>query len=266
MTIFGISAEAMTSAGEAPMGPPVNPWMMESGSIIFWSVLVAATVVLTIWRRRLPLVGLVLIAATSSFWQEFYGDWGAYDHWNPAFSRLPLWGESPFTTPVKPLFIPFSWGWWFAVSIPLLVTLIAWMGRRFSALSTTAWAFVIAFPLFTAYQIYTEGSAVAQGWWSYDVVLGPAIESARGRLPVIFDVTLGLWVASYVAFLARRDADGLWWHERKLGITPAMSGWRREAARALAMIVLFQVTFFAFNTAPPMLGRLLFGGPSALVP
>ncbi|KUR76699.1 hypothetical protein [Novosphingobium sp. Fuku2-ISO-50] len=256
----------LATAGEAPMGPPVNPWVMETGSIIFWSVLLAATVLVTLFKRRLPLFGLVLIAATSSFWQEFYGDWGAYDHWNPAFARLPLWGISAYTTPVKPLFIPFSWGWWFALSIPLLVSLTMWLGRRFPVLSTTGWAFVIAFPLFTAYQIQTEGSAVAQGWWSYDVVLGPAIESARGRLPLIFDFTLGLWAATFIAFLARPDADGLRWYERKLGVSAAMAGWHREMRRLVAMIVLFQLTFLAFNTLPPMIGRLLFGGPSALVP
>lgn len=263
---MSIAAAALTSAGELPMGPPVHPWIMETGSIIIWSVLLAVSLLVTLRRGRLPLIGLLLIAATSSFWQEFYGDWGAYVHWNPAFARLPLWGHTAFTTPVKPLFIPFSWGWWFAVSIPLLVTLTGWLARRIPVLSATGWAFVIAFPVFTAYQINTEGSAVAQGWWSYDVVLGPAIESARGKLPVIFDVTLGLWAATMVAFLATRDADGLRWHERKLGVTATMTGWRREMRRTVAIIVLFQLTFLVFNTLPPILGRLLFGGPSLLVP
>src|SRR3546814_4005169 len=95
------------------MGETVNPWMMETGSIIFWSALLALGILWTVRTRRLPLVLLCLIGATSSFWQEFFGDWGVYLDWNPDFDRLPFWGEMAYTTPVKPLFIPFSWGWWF---------------------------------------------------------------------------------------------------------------------------------------------------------
>ena len=127
------------------MGAPVNPWMMETGSIIFWSILVVVTLLLTWKNGKLPLVGLCLIAATSSFWQEFFGDWGAYVAWNPAFARLPFWGEMAYTTPVKPLFIPYSWGWWFAVSLPLLVTLVSWLGRKLPAIFTNWLALLIAF-------------------------------------------------------------------------------------------------------------------------
>ena len=247
------------------MGPPVNPWMMETGSIYLWCALVAVTIVLTIRNKRLPLVGLCLIAATSSFWQEFFGDWGAYVAWNPAFARLPLWGEMAFTTPVKPFFIPFSWGWWFAVSLPPLVSLVGWLARRTKV--APGWlALLTAFPLFLAYQLFVEGSSVANGWWTYDVVIGPAIHSAKGNLPLIFPVLLGLWTAYFVAQLAVRDEDGFWWHERRLGVPGVAPGARRELARAGAMILLFQLSFFVFNIGSAMLGRALFGGPSLLVP
>ena len=248
------------------MAPPVNPWMMETGSIYFWCALVVVTILLTWKNKRLPLVGLCLIAATSSFWQEFFGDWGAYVAWNPAFARLPFWGEMPFTTPVKPLFIPFSWGWWFAVSIPFLVTLVSWLGQKFPKLSTNLLSLLIAFPLFLAYQIYVEGSSVANGWWTYDVVIGPALETEKGRLPLIFPTLLGLWAAYFVAKLCKRDIDGFWPHEVKMGVAAKPAGWRRELARIWAMIVLFQVSFFIFNIGSAMLGRALFGGPSLLVP
>jgi hypothetical protein len=248
------------------MGAPVNPWMMETGSIIFWCVLLVVSAAIALRSGRLPLVGLCLIAATTSFWQEFFGDWGAYVAWNPHFARLPFWGEMPYTTPVKPVFIPFSWGWWFAVSIPLLVALIGWLGRKLPRVSTTALSFLIAFPLFLAYQLYVEGSSVANGWWTYDIVIGPALTSARGQLPVIFPALLGLWAAGLVALLARRDPQGLWWHERKLGVGSVAPGLRRELARTGAFILLFQVSTFAINIAPAILGRLAFGGASALVP
>lgn len=251
---------------QGQMGEPVNPWMMETGSIIFWCVLAAASTILALRRRRLSLVALCLIGATSTFWQEFFGDWGAYVAWNPRFDRLPLWGEMAFTTPVKPLFIPFSWGWWFAVTIPLLVSLVAWLGRKLPAPSTTALAFLIAFPLFLAYQLYVEGSSVANGWWTYDVVVGPALTSDKGQLPIIFPVLLGLWAAGLVALLARRDGEGFWWHERRLGVPRLAAGAKRELARAGAFALLFQLSMFAINIGPAIVGRLLFGGPSLLVP
>src|SRR5690606_3483231 len=184
-------------------GERVNTWMMETGSFYIWGILALATLVLSLKNRRIPLMGLCLIAGTSAFWQEFFGDWGAYLAWNPAFARLPFWGEMAYTTPVKPLFMPFSWGWWFSISIPLLVSLVAFLGRKFPKISMTIWSFSIASPLFFAYQLYVEGSSVANGWWTYDVVVGPALSSEKGNLPIIFPILIGLWAGLFVAMLAR---------------------------------------------------------------
>lgn len=248
------------------MGAPVNPGVMETGSIWIWSGLAILAVVFTIKDKQLPLFGLVLIAGTSAFWQEFFGDWGAYLAWNPAFARLPLWGDMAYTTPVKPLFIPFSWGWWFAVSIPLLVALVRWLHGRFPSVSVFALAMLTAFPLFLVYQVQVEGSSVESGWWTYEAIIGPALESPKGRLPLIFPLLIGLWAGWFVALIAQRDEDGFMPHERRLGVASRPAGWRRELQRVWAMIVLFQLTFLLINTAPAVLGRMLFGGPSLLVP
>jgi hypothetical protein len=253
-------------ATASAMGEPVNPWMMETGSFWIWGALLMLTLIYTVKDKRLPLFGLVLIAATSSFWQEFFGDWGAYVAWNPAFARLPFWGEMAYTTPVKPLFIPFSWGWWFAISIPLLVALTRWLHRKFPSLSVTMIALLTAFPLFLAYQINVEGSSVANGWWTYDVVIGPALESEKGRLPLVFPLLIGLWAGLFVALLARRDEQGFMPHEVRIGVPAKPAGWAREMARLWGMILVFQVSFLLLNIAPAIIGRALFGGPSILVP
>jgi len=250
---------------QSSMGDPVNPWMMETGSFYIWGILALATLVLSLKNRRIPLMGLCLIAGTSAFWQEFFGDWGAYLAWNPAFARLPFWGEMAYTTPVKPLFMPFSWGWWFSISIPLLVSLVAFLGRKFPKISMTIWSFSIASPLFFAYQLYVEGSSVANGWWTYDVVVGPALSSEKGNLPIIFPILIGLWAGLFVAMLARQDEQGLRWHERKMGVV-AKTGWAREWMRVWAIIVAFQVTFLIINIIPAISARLIAGGPSVLVP
>src|SRR3546814_1371154 len=79
-------------------------------------------------------------------------------------------------------------------------------------------------------------------WWTYDVVIGPAIDSDRGQLPLIFPVLLGLWAGGLVALLVPRDAQGFRWHERALHVNAISPGWKREAARAAAFILLFQIS------------------------
>jgi hypothetical protein len=249
-----------------PMGVPVSPWMMEKGSFIFWGVLAAISIVLAIRDKRMSLLALCLVAATSSFWQEFFGDWGGYLAWNPHFARLPFWGETPLTTPVKPLFIPFSWGWWFAATIPLLVVLVRWANKKLPAVSTTVFAFLIAAPMFALYDLGAEGDAVSKGWWTYDAVMEPALATAKGRLPLIVPVILGVWAAVFVALLARKDADSFWWHERLFGVQNKPTGFSRELWRTISFAALFQATFFILNTGPLILWRLTSGPPSALVP
>ncbi|MBA4207875.1 MAG: hypothetical protein C0457_23075 [Polymorphum sp.] len=138
--------------------------------------------------------------------------------------------------------------------------------RKFPARSVYALSFLTAFPLFLAYQIYVEGSSVANGWWTYDSVIGLALENEQGRLPLIFPLLIGLWAGWFVGLLADRDAEGFMAHEVRLGAASKPAGWRREWARLWGMALLFQITFLAINLVPAMLGRILFGGPSALVP
>ena len=61
-------------AAARAMGEPVNPWMMETGSFYLWGALFALALILTLRHGRLPLFALMLIAGTSGFWQEFFGD------------------------------------------------------------------------------------------------------------------------------------------------------------------------------------------------
>src|SRR3546814_7107384 len=136
-----------------------------------------------------------------------------------------------YTTPVKPLFIPFSLGWWFAVSIPLLVSLVGRLSRKLPSMSTTLMSFLIAFPLFVLYQLYVEGRSVANGCCTYDVVIGPAIDSDRGQLPLIFPVLLGLWAGGLVALLVPRVAQGFRLHEHAVQVNAIRPGWKAEGAQ-----------------------------------
>ena len=52
-------------ATASPMGEPINPWVMETGSVWIWGALVVLAAIVTIKKKKLPLFGLVLIARTS---------------------------------------------------------------------------------------------------------------------------------------------------------------------------------------------------------
>jgi hypothetical protein len=249
------------------MPPPVNTWVMETGSFYLWPLIFVLCAAWALRTRKFPVMLLILLAASSSFWQEFFGDWGAYLSWNPAFARLPFWGDMAYTTPVKPVFIPLSWGWWFALSITPLLMLTIWLARKFPALSSSWWALITVAPLYSAYELYAEGSAVAQSWWSYNAVIGPQWTASNGAgMSLIWPVILAFWAAWVVALLAKKDENGQWWHERKLGVAATGSGWTHEIKRLGAFILMFQVTFLLVVTLPPIIARLMFGGPSLLVP
>jgi hypothetical protein len=249
------------------MPPPVNTWMMETGSFILWPIIFVLCAIWAWKMKKFPVMLLLLLAGSSSFWQEFFGDWGAYLSWNPAFARLPFWGDMAYTTPVKPIFIPASWGWWFSLSITPLLMLTIWLARKFPGISSNWWAFITVTPLYSAYELWAEGSAVSQSWWSYNAVIGPQWTASNGAgMSIIWPVILALWAAWVVSMLARKDADGLWWHERKLGVAANGVGWGHELKRLGAFIVMFQLTCLLVVTLPPMITRIVAGGPSLLVP
>src|SRR6202000_1676090 len=98
------------------------------------------------------------------------------------FIPLPLWGPTPFTTPMKPLFIPFSWGWWFGLTVPLLVAPTGVLSRACKRVPPTLLALLVTLPLFSAYEIYAESTGIAKAWWEYDLVLKPMLHTAKGDL------------------------------------------------------------------------------------
>lgn len=252
--------------GENRMGHPIDLWQNQEGSFVMWSLFVAIHIWYA-WRTgRLSTWALVLGAATLSAWQEYFADWGAYLAWNPEFIRMPWWGEMAYTTPVKPLCIPFAWGWFFGLAIPVLSLLVDWLCRRFPKPSRLLIAMLTAVPLMWAYDVSVESSAVAKGWWTYAHTIGPTLYHAKGNFPLIFPpILLGPWAAIMVTLLGR-DANGVAWWERRLHLDALIPGWRREAARLGWFTLLFMVTFFVTNVLPQLVIRGAFGVPSTLVP
>lgn len=248
------------------LGVPTNTWMMTTGGVFLWCILLGYHIGRTGQTRTLSLYALFFGAATLSFWQEFYGDWGNYQIWNPHFDRLSFWGDSPFTTAVKPAWMPFSWGWFLGLVVPLMCSLAFWAKRKLPRVPM----WIIATPIGAAYWLFDieqEVNATANGLWSVTRIWGPAFHSPRGSYAIVYpSMLLGFFVGAMILLLYRRDENGFWWHERLLNIQRTKPGWGRELARFAAFYLLFNVVFFIFQTGPIMAFRLLIGGPSTIVP
>ncbi|MGH7898433.1 MAG: hypothetical protein ACREQQ_10800 [Candidatus Binatia bacterium] len=249
-----------------PLGEPTNPWMIHETSIFLFALIAGFQIAETARTRTLSTTALVFIAGVATFWQEFYDDWAVYLLWNPAFPLLP-WGPTPYTTPYKPAFVPFAWGWFYSLAIPLFLRLTDALRRRRPGLPRLLVSALIVGPLLWAYDVGVEFTAVSNGWWSFTQPIGPTWSTPYGRYPIWYPVNLFvLWGIVFVRFLMQRDGRGVWWHERVMGIDRLRPGFGRELARAGAMALLFNATFLTINNATPFVHRIVTGGTSDLVP
>jgi hypothetical protein len=228
---------------------------------------VAALLLIDAWRKqRLSQGALIFVAAMSASWLEFFDDWAAQSVWNSLFIQLP-WGEMAFTTPNKPLFVPFAWAWFnvvlFLLTVPLLKRLSHWLPRVHPLLLSL----LFVGPLFWAYDIGVERSATISGWWRYINPVGPVWESPQGTFPLVWPaLPYVLWGVAFTWLMSLRDSTGLWWHERKVGVSPTGSGLKHELARLGAMVVLFHVSHTLIIVVPHYVYRLAFGTAVSALP
>jgi|GEM_PF-672095 len=246
--------------------PPINMASMHDMSFNLFFVMLAGFGLWSIYKKRLSLGLLILLGAMSASWQEFYADWGSYLYWNPEFPQLP-WGETPFTTPDKPMFIPFSWGWYFALIYTLLATLITWLHGKLPAIPRWLLISVIAGPLFFAYNIYGEHQAANMAWWGYAHSFGPYAEGTYASYPYVWPtVSLVLWSIVLLCMFTAKDDSGHWWHERKLGVHRIEAGLVHGLARIGSFMVAINVSCLLVVTIPCIAVRLIWGVDSPIVP
>jgi hypothetical protein len=263
--VFPLPLQAATEPN--PFGvPPLEPGQIHTFSLVMFVVML---VFFSLWSWKKGEIRpglLVLIAAMSASWQEFYADWGAYLYWNPGFPQLP-WGDTAFTTPVKPLFIPFSWGWYFAFILPLLLAILNWLHGKFPGFPRFLLVLITAGPLFYGYNIFQEKNAGDMAWWGYLETFGPSAQAAYSQYPLVWPaVSLVLWTVVLLWLLMLKDNAGFWRHERWLGVDKVAGGARQAVARVVAFALLFNISCLVLVTIPSILGRVLFGVDHPLIP
>lgn len=245
---------------------PIDMASMHDQSIKLFFVMLIGFSLWSLYRRRLSIGLLILFGALFTSWQEFFGDWGAYLYWNPDFPLLP-WGETPFTTPAKPMFIPFSWGWYLTLIYTLLVALLSWVQAKLPSVPKLLIVVVVAGPLFYGYNIYSEALAADMAWWGYAETFGPYAQGAYAKYPLLWPaIDLVAWSVTILWLLTLKDKAGYWWHERVIGVDRVAPGWRQGLARIGGFILTFNLSCLLIVTIPCILVRLIWGVDSLIVP
>lgn len=259
-------AEQVMTPGN-PFGRlPIDMASMHDQSIVLFFVMLIGFSLWSLYKKSLSIGLLILFGALFSSWQEFFGDWGAYLYWNPDFPQLP-WGEMAFTTPNKPMFIPFSWGWYLTFIYTVLVTLLMWIQRKLPRIPKFLVVLVVAGPLFYGYNIYTEGLAADMAWWGYAETFGPFDTGLYAKYPLIWPaLDLVAWSVVILWLLTLKDQQGYWWHERFLAIDTVTAGWKQGLARIGGFILTFNLSCLIIVTIPCVLLRVLWGVESTIVP
>ena len=240
-------------------------WIFEVLGPLVWLGLGAYCVTRS-WRdRRLTVTMLLFISATSMFWQEFYGDWGAFLLYNPDF-HLMGWKSSTWTTPNKPWAVLPAYGWYYTIVYPLMLRWIHTLRER------VAWGrlttlIAVAFPVFYLWDLFVEGFAAGLGWWSYTTVYGAAILTDRGNFPLLYPLLLFVFYGVVTTWvLDQRDDSGRHRHETLLRVHRVRAGWRREVARVASWVAMMNAVYLVTLILPLVAVRELFLVDSRIVP
>lgn len=251
------------SALPANLADPIALRFWETG---IW-VLAAALIMIGVWQtiraRRMSLLLLMVVASMSTFWLEYFGDWGTYLLYNPAFASIDV--DVPLTAPVKP--------WWciggYAVFYPalygILIGFVALVRRRAPHSNVYVWAIIAAFPVFYLFDFAFELTAVYCGWWDYTYAFGPAFHVRGGQFPLVWPILQQIpFIALAAVALTWRDG-----HDND-AFRRAASQVRAGAPREAAVTGIWIAADLAASivlTFLPLVGlRLLIGPASTLVP
>lgn len=252
------------------MPDPTARWVFEILGPLLWLGMLAYFGRRAVREGRLPTNALIFIAATTMWWQEWYGDWGAYLLYNPKFGLLG-WGSTTWTTPNKPWFVIPAYGWYYAIIFPLMLGLMARLRLRRPRWGRLATLLVVTVPLFYLWDLLVEGVSVQAGYWSYTFHWGPALTAERSGFPLVFPLVHPLLLFVFFGVVAtwvmdQRDDLGRHRHEVLLGAHRLKEGWRRELARAWSWVIMMNAAYWILLMFPLIGIRLAAGPPSALVP
>ena len=127
---------------------------------------------------------------------------------------------------------------------------------------TTAGPVLIGFNLVTEYV-----SVETFGLWTYVDTIGPVLHSDAGTMPLLYpNIPFGLFGAVTAFLIGWTNQEGRPRFEALIAKPDLPRGIKRDALRALAWTLTFNVTYWLFLITPMLIAREVSGDPSPLVP
>ncbi|MFL6024155.1 MAG: spirocyclase AveC family protein [Marmoricola sp.] len=242
-----------------------SPTLADPAGYLVWEIgiTVAALVLLAVGVHRArtgpsPRLLLMVIASASTFWQETYGDWGAYVRYSDRFLQYPWPGEM-WTASVK--------CWWFIAGYAVFYTALYGLLNlalklvrvRFPDRKPYVTAILLAFPIFYLFDLCFEATTTYLGFWTYLHTFGPALHVGNGTFPLLWPILEQVpFIAMAALAIVSRDDQEQDLFERLA--SRVSSGPRRFAVLLGTWIVTTNVAFL-LSTALPLLALRWIAGP-----
>lgn len=214
-------------------------------------------------RRLSPLL-LMSVAAGTAFWQETYGDWGAYCLYSARFLTYS-WGHTRWSAPVQ--------CWWFIAGYVVfytalfqsLIAAVRFVRSRWPSRSPYLLAALLSLPIFYVFDLVYEGTTVGLGYWNYEHVFGPSMTVGNGTFPLLWPIVEQVpFVALAVIALTWRNNRG----EDAFEVVTRFVLRRAPGQIAILMswIVIVNIAFLTTTILPIMAMRWIAGPASTSIP
>jgi hypothetical protein len=234
--------------------------------LVFFIILLVVIAIQMRGRSTLNQTALIAIGGFSIWWQEGYSNWGPYLLYSPDFHLIP-WGSTWWTSPNKPWFLLVSYPTFYTIVFTIMLAVMRRVITRVPSVPPALATLVIAGPIFYFFNYYLDSKSVEGGAWRYYDVFGPAQQVGGAYEPLVWPmIPFAIWGVVMCILLLRRDDEGRPSFERLTRPERHAPGFRREGMRALAWIIVWNVTYWFLLIMPVNLMREFFGHPHPLVP
>jgi len=186
-------------------------WVFHPGGVLFSGAVLLIGAIVSWRRKRLPALFVFLIAITTCFWQETYGDWGAYVLYDHHLAQMP-WGSWPFTAPSKPWGILGGYTWFQGLWGLFCAFFIFLAARKLPKWNTYIVAVLVTIPIWYLWDVAIEYSNVRAGVWSYIAPYWPVLHSEKGTFPLLWPILEQIpfnAFTAWIVFRLWRDPNGL---------------------------------------------------------
>jgi hypothetical protein len=213
---------------------------------------------------RLSRLLLMSVAAGTAFWQETYGDWGAYCLYSARFLTYD-WGHTVWSARVR--------CWWFIAGYTVfytsfflgLIAAVRFARNRWPSANPYITAALVSLPAFYVFDLVWEGTTTGLGYWSYTYTFGPAMHVGNGTFPLLWPIL------EQAPFMALAAFALTWRNSRGEDVFEVTAGFvlRRcpgQIAILTSWIVILNIAFLTTTILPIMALRWIAGPASSAMP